>query len=216
MAGAPAGARAAAPTGDSGAATGAARRAALLAAVAVVLAGNVVALWPTPAGRSITLIDQLADATIESSWPSIRQGIAVQLVTIHAPVFRAMVALPVSRVAWTVDVPRGAFLRGGAAMRADVWRAPSDGANLSVYVEAATGRTLVAQYTLAPYLYEHHRNLFPLEVPLEPWAGQAVTLAFETDPERWGNFVNDVPVWVEPRIEWPRGTAWGEARVHAR
>jgi hypothetical protein len=52
-----------------------------------------------------------------------------------------------------------------------------------------------------------------MRVSLDPWAGRTVTLAFETDPERWGNAVNDVPLWLEPRIEWPRGPAWGEARI---
>jgi hypothetical protein len=180
------------------------RRIALLATCGLVLAGTVIVLLPQPEHQALRLIDHLGDAEIRSSWPTLRQGVAVQAVALFGPVHRALVALPTSALTWTVDVPPGAHLRGGVAMRPDVWTAPSDGANLEIFVEDQAQRTLVARFTLAPYLFEDHRRLFPIDIPLEPWAGRRVTLTLATDPERWGNAVNDVPLWVEPRMEWPR------------
>jgi hypothetical protein len=185
-------------------ASGRPRRVALLATCGLVLAGTVIVLLPQPEHQELRLIDHLGDADIRSSWPTLREGVAVQAVALFGPVHRALVALPTSALSWTVDVPPGAHLRGGVAMRPDVWTAPSDGANLEVFVEDQAQRTMVARFTLVPYLFEEHRRLFPLDVPLEPWAGRRVTLTLATDPERWGNAVNDVPLWVEPRLEWPR------------
>jgi hypothetical protein len=176
----------------------------MLAVESVVAPGTVLALWPVPTSGTIALADHLGDAAIHTTTPSLLDAVSVDAVAISGRAHRVIVALPTTRLAWTIDVPPAAVLHGGAAMRPDVWLQPSDGANLEISVEEGGERTLVARYTLAPFLFEDHRTLFPVEVPLAPWAGRRVTLAFETDPERWGNAVNDVPVWVEPRIEWPR------------
>ena len=142
------------------------------------------------------------------------EGIAIEPVAILGRVYVSVVALPTSRLEWTLDVPKGALLLGDVAMRPDVWLAEGDGANLIVSVAPEDGEAVeVARYTLFPYVVGSHRALHQLRVSLEPWAGQTVRLVFETDPERWGNAVNDVPLWVDPRIEWPRGAAWGDARI---
>lgn len=187
-----------------GARGGGVGRAAVLAVASVVVAGTVVVLWPAAPLATATLADHLGDAAIHTTTPSLLDAVSVEAAAFGGRAYRVIVALPTSRLAWTIDVAPDAVLRGGAAMRPDVWLQPSDGANMDVYVEEGGERTLVARYTLTPYLFEDHRTLFPVEVPLAPWAGRRITLAFETDPERWGNAVNDVPVWVEPRIEWPR------------
>jgi hypothetical protein len=192
---------------------GAPRRAAMLAGLVVAAGGLAVVMMPTPTHRVIRLIDSLGHARIETSARGLHEGIDVQAVGILGRAYQAIVALPPSRLAWTVEVPKGALLLGDAAMRPDVWDKEGDGANLTVSVESAAARTEVARFTLAPYLYWHHRDRHPMRVSLDPWAGQTITLVFETDPERWGNAVNDVPLWVNPRIEWPHGPAWGEARL---
>lgn len=192
---------------------GAPRRAAVLATLAVVAGGLGVAMVPRPSHRVIRLIDHMADARIATTTPLLHEGVEVQRVGIAGRAYQVIVALPTSRLAWTVDVPKGALLLGDAAMRPDVWPKESDGANLTVSVETVESRTVVARFTLVPYIDGNHRQRHPMRVSLDPWAGQTVTLVFETDPERWGNAVNDVPIWVDPRIEWPRGPAWGEARI---
>lgn len=202
---------------SSAAAPGMAGRAALLTIGLVVTAGLAVALWPVPTVRVIQLEQHLPDAVIETTWPSMHAAVEAQPVAINGVALDAIVALPTTRMAWTLDVPGGALLLGGAAMRQDVWDKESDGANLKVTVVDRNGTPHeVAKYTLVPYLVEEHRKVHPLRVSLDPWAGQTITVVFESDPERWGNAVNDVPLWVDPRIEWPRGTAWGETRVHRR
>lgn len=192
---------------------GAPRRAAWLATFGVAVSGLAVVMMPTPSHRVIRLIDHLTDARIETTAPGLHDGVEVQAVGILGRAYEAIVALPTSRLAWTVDVPKGALLLGDAAMRPDVWTREGDGANLTVTVDTPETRTVVARFTLVPYIDWNHRQRHPLRVSLDPWAGQTVSLVFETDPERWGNAVNDVPLWVDPRIEWPRGAAWGVARV---
>ncbi len=207
-----------APAGShSSAAPGAAGRAALLAVGLIASAGVAIALLPVPALREIRLDAHLRDADIQTTWPSMHLAVEAQTVAINGAVLDAIVSLPTTQMAWAIDVPRGALLVGGAAMRPDVWYKDSDGATLTVTVEDEQGtRHRVASYTLVPYVVGEHRMVHPLRVSLDPWSGQTVTVLFETDPERWGNAVNDVPLWVEPRIVWPRGPAWGEARVRQK
>ncbi len=189
---------------------------ATLVTVLVAAAGVVVAARPTGRYRSLDLLEALPDARIESSRPSLHEGVALEPVAIFGRVHRAIVALPTSVIRWDVQVPRGAVLRFGAAMRPDMWTRESDGIQMRVLVEQGETSTPVAEYTIVPMLVELHKRLHPGEVPLDRWAGQRVTVVFETTPERWGNAVNDVPVWVAPRIEWPRDPAAGGAAVVRR
>jgi hypothetical protein len=186
---------------------------AMTAVVAVALTGVAMAGRPTGRYRSLDLIEALPDARLETTVPSLHGGIAIEAVVIFGRIHRAIVALPTSRIAWRVDVPRGAVLRFGAAMRPDMWNRVSDGIQMRVSVVHAAGTTTAAEFTIVPMMVEAHKRLHPGEVPLAPWAGQQVLILFESTPERWGNAVNDVPVWTEPRIEWPRDPAAGEARV---
>lgn len=178
-------------------------RAAVLVTTLIVGAGIVIALWPMPSRRMLLLADHLADARIETPMP-LHDAIDVQLLTIErGREVRSIVALPPARITWTLQVPAGAQLVGHAAMRADVWFKEGDGANLSVrIVDAAGVAREVARFTLFPWQIAAHRTYHPFRVPLDPWAGQEVAIVFETDPERWGNAVNDVPIWVEPRVEY--------------
>jgi len=192
------------------------RQASIGATVSLVVGGLLVALWPTREQRAIDLIDALPDARLETSWPSLHAGITAEPVVFLGRVHRGIVAMPTSRIAWTMDVPRGAILRLGAAMRPDVWEREGDGIQMRVAVDDAAGRTVAADLTLFPFGVPAHRTLVPVEIPLHRWAGQRITIALESTPERWGNAVNDVPVWVAPMIEWPRNPAAGVARVVRR
>ena len=182
-------------------------RLAIGAAAVVAGAGITAAAWPTPRDRVIDLVEALPDADLHTSWASLHAGITPQPVVFDNVRYSTIVAMPTSRIAWTVDVPPGAMFRGGASMRPDMWTRNSDGIEMKITVEHARGRSLMAHLTLFPLGVPEHRKLFPVEVPLHPWAGQRITLILETTPERWGNAVNDVPVWVDPRIEWPRRAA---------
>ncbi len=199
-------------SGDSGAA----RRTALLATILIVTGGVVVAAWPQSRFHVIHLAEHLADAGIETPAP-LHEAIAVQRLGYQGRMLQSIVALPPARLAWTVQVPTGALLVGHAAMRPDVWAKESDGVNMRVCVVADGdgGATEVARFTLLPFKIGAHRAFHPFRVSLDPWAGRQVTLVFETDPERWGNAVNDVPVWVEPRVVWPRGPQWGTGGIGA-
>lgn len=183
------------------------------AVLIVVCAGAALAARPTGRFQSLDLIAALPDARHQTTWPSVHAGIAEQAVLIDGHILRAIVALPTSTIRWTVQVPRDAVLRFGAAMRPDMWERRSDGIEMRVRVEHAAGATTVTDYTLVPMQVPAHKRLFATEVPLQPWTGQQVTIVFETTPERWGNAVNDVPVWTEPRIEWSRSPSAGRARV---
>lgn len=186
-------------------------------ATIVVLLGSImsVAVANRRTGRehSLDLVAALPDARIEASWGAIHDAISPEGVVFDARVHRAIVAMPPSAIAWTVDVPRTAVLRTGAAMRPDMWERRGDGIQMRVHIDHAGGRTTVADLTLFPFGVPEHRRLIRLEIPLQPWAGQRIVVVLETTPERWGNAVNDVPVWTEPRIEWSRALSPDAARV---
>lgn len=196
-----------------GAYAGSAARGALLAGSLVALGGVVLAAWRGPDVRVIPLYEHLAEARIEVP-SSLHDAIAIQRAGYQGRMLRAIVALPPARIAWNVQVPRGALLLGLAGMRPDVWDKEGDGVNMRVCVVDGAGTTTqVARFTLLPYNIWEHRAFHPFRVSLDPWAGQEVTVVFETDPERWGNAVNDVPVWLDPHIAWPRGPQWGTGGI---
>lgn len=188
-----------------------------VAAVAVIaVIGTAVAGRPTSRYRSLDLISALPDARIETTWPALHDGVSTASVLFAGRIHRAIVAMPTSSISWTIDVPRDAVLRLGAAMRADMWEEQSDGIQMIVAVDDAGSRTVAADLTLFPMGVLAHRALMPVEVPLHRWAGQRVTIVLRSTPERWGNAVNDVPVWTEPRIEWPRNPVAGNATIVPR
>ncbi|BCS34712.1 hypothetical protein TBR22_A39380 [Luteitalea sp. TBR-22] len=196
-------------------APGAVGRLALGLACAIAAGGVIAAAWPTGRYRSLDLIEALPDAHVTNGWGTLHGSIAPGPVLFSPRIHRGIVAMPPATITWTVDVPRDAVLRLGAAMRQDMWEKQSDGIQMRVIIEHAGERTVGADLTLFPLGVAEHRRLFPLEVPLHRWAGQQVRITLESTPERFGNAVNDVPVWTEPRIEWPRDPAAGVARVVA-
>lgn len=178
------------------------------AAGAVVFGIVVTGVWlltsggETPPGR-LGLLDVLPEARLSSSHTSIHEAFSITKLAIADGRRETLVALPTSRVVWDVAVPRGAVLHVTAGQRPDMLTAESDGIVMRIAVEQGDERSLIADLTLFPFGVGEHQQLFPLALPLDRWAGQHVQVVFETTPERWGNAVNDVPVWVAPRIEWP-------------
>ena len=162
---------------------------------------------------SLDLIAALPEARVQTTWGAMHHAISPEPVLFGSDVRRSIVAMPPTTIAWTIDVPRSAVLRMGAAMRPDMWERRGDGIQMRVYVDHAGVRTTAADLTLFPLGVPEHRRLVPLEIPLQRWAGQRIGVILETTPERWGNAVNDVPVWTEPRIEWPRTLRSDAARV---
>lgn len=189
------------------------RRLAYSVAVLVAGFGVLLALWPTPRDRTLDLIEALPDARIDTTWDSVHGAVAFRFTDFPRVRHRTIHTLPTTRLAWTIDVPRDAVLRAGAAMRPDLWEAISDGIQMGVTVIDGDVRTPLTLLTLYPYGVVEHRRLVPIELSLHPWAGRRITLELEATPERAGNAVNDVPVWVEPRITWPRRPSAGQARI---
>jgi hypothetical protein len=186
-------------------------------ATVVVLLGTTlgVAFAGRPTGReySLDLIAALPDARVEATWGAMHHVVSHGPVWFDPRMHQSIVAMPPSTIAWTVEVPRTATLRLGAAMRPDMWTITGDGIQMRVHIDHAGGRTTVADLTLYPFIVIEHRRLVPLEIPLQRWAGQRVVVVLETTPEGAGNAVNDVPVWTEPRIEWSRALRSDAARV---
>lgn len=205
----------AAPVGDVPSAPPevAARRLAYTAVSVVSVFGVLLALWPTPRDRTLDLIEALPDARIDTTWESVHGGVAFRVTTFFEVRRRSIHTLPTTRLAWTLDVPRDAVFRAGASMRPDLYAATSDGIQMGVTVIDGETRTPLTLLTLFPMIVAEHRRLVPLDLSLHPWAGRRITLELEATPERAGNAVNDVPVWTEPRITWPRRLSAGEARI---
>jgi hypothetical protein len=170
-----------------------------LAATVIALGGIVTCVLPAPSVREVDLLRHVPDARFETVWP-LHAGIALEPAIFFQRVYRGLVMMPPATVTWTIDVPPDAVFTTRAGGRADLWLAQSDGFSMFVEVIDAGRVTPIARLGLFPLGVPAHRNLHPVAVSLAPWRGRRVNLRLRVDPGDAANAVNDVPVWVEPRI----------------
>jgi hypothetical protein len=175
-----------------------------LASVFLVAAGAAY-FWlvPQPFRRERGAIDLLArfpEATKRTTMVALNDGFHYAEVTYASRRFTCIVALPPSRITWTVDVPPNAELRGFAGMRPDTWTVVSDGALLRVGVsDGATYEQAVRRY-FQPAADPADRLIAPFSMDLSKYAGRRVDVIFNTEPGEMNNAVGDAAIWCEPRI----------------
>jgi hypothetical protein len=178
---------------------------AIIVAAVVMGAGTLAARWsvveePVESGAT-DLVERFFDAEKRTTFASLREGFAVEAVTIGGVRRLSVLALPFSRLTWSIDVPAdGAVLRTAVAFRPDAWTIEGDGAMFRVGVSDGSAYTESYRRYLMPYQQPEDRRWFDVAVDLGPWAGRRVALVFNTEPGELGNGVGDAAIWGRPRV----------------
>lgn len=118
----------------------------------------------------------------------------------HHPAFSGL-----SRVAYQVHVEDGTVLAFDLALDPESWELSGDGVTFSVYVDLGQGAEQLFSTYIDPKRDPDDRRWHPHTVPLDDYAGQTVTLIFETgvgpagderyDWAGWGNLRLESPAW---------------------
>ena len=172
-------------------------RAALAAVVVIV----VLAAGCRNSAANVDLIEQLPAATKQPSTATF----PVNDVTINGETYKSIEATPPTRLIWKVRIPEDAWLRVHVGMKQESWTAEGDG--VLFYVVASDGRSdekLFEQY-VNPFANTGERKWIPVMVDLSHYAGEEVSIIFNTrtsppaNPPRDDNR-NDFAVWGAPEI----------------
>ena len=129
---------------------------------------------------------------------SLHQGFAVfdyPTVGVYEP---CILALPSSRITWTVDVGPTAMLSVRAGMRPDTWGLDGDGALFRVGAATSRGyeelRRLYLNSSRDSKAWRYHL----LRFDLTRFAGQRLNVVFNVEPGPSNNAVNDAAMWCAP------------------
>lgn len=155
---------------------------------------------------SVDLLAAFPEAEKRTTFGTLHEAFDLQDVTIAGVRRPSLLALPFSRVTWTVEVPPDAVLRAAVAFRPDTWTREGDGAMFRIGVSHGTRYEEVYRRYLAPYASAADRRWYNVEADLSSFAGARVSLIFNTEPGELGNAVADATVWGAPRLV-PRASA---------
>ncbi|CAN5684567.1 hypothetical protein BH18ACI5_BH18ACI5_13150 [soil metagenome] len=116
---------------------------------------------------------------------------------------KAIFTLPESRIIWKLRVPDDAWLRLNVGMKPESWTKEGDG--VLFHVGVSDGRSfdqLFIQH-VNPYLNAGERRWIPVVVDLAPYAGEEISLIFNTNnsqPGKGDDDRNDLALWGAPMI----------------
>lgn len=105
-----------------------------------------------------------------------------------------------SRIAYPLQVGRRAVLAFDVAMAPGSWTRPGDGVTFAVYVVSRQGAQQVFSTYIDPKHNKADRRWHPYSIDLSAYAGQTVTLVFETGTGPAGDYRFDWAGWGEPRL----------------
>jgi hypothetical protein len=113
---------------------------------------------------------------------------------------RVLFMHPDSRVRYLVKVPAGGLLAFDIATAPESWNKPGDGVAFALYVESQQGAEQVFSAYIDPKRDESARHWHSHTVDLGEYAGQTVTLIFETGSGPAGDDRYDWAGWGLPRL----------------
>lgn len=116
---------------------------------------------------------------------------------------RAIFTVPTTRIIWKVRVPDDAWLKVWMGMKPESWDKEGDGVLFRVGV--SDGRAYDELFTqhLNPFANKSDRRWIPTTVDLSAYAGEEVTIIFNTNtsPKGKGDDPrNDTALWGAPEI----------------
>ena len=146
----------------------------------------------------------LAEADIQSPGPDYVRN---DYFTINGDRKRVLFAHPDSRVSYAVLIVEDAVLAFDVAMSPESWSLEGDGATFAVYVESTQGANHESRIThqlFSTYIDPKHdeagRPWHPHSLDLSEYAGQTVTIIFETGAGPAGDYRYDWAGWGAPRL----------------
>jgi len=105
-----------------------------------------------------------------------------------------------SQITFQVNVEPGAVLIFDVATSPESWESPGDGVDFNVYVNPGAELQQVFSTSIDPKANESDRRWHPYSVDLDEFAGQDVSIVFETGSGQDGDYRFDWAGWGEPRI----------------
>lgn len=153
---------------------------------------------PRPSVEGRTLIDELWQADLRTSWPRLAQAFAIEPSHMGGVRARVLLALPESEIRWQIDVNAPVSLDTAVALREEAWQHPGDGAGFTVAVELEGEHDVLWAGHIDPYFDATARRWHDVTVRLDRYVGQSVTLVLRTDAGPQGNAVRDAAIWREP------------------
>jgi len=105
-----------------------------------------------------------------------------------------------SWLAYTVDVGKGYILSFNMATDPTSWEKPGDGVTFAVYVESDQGTEQIFSTYIDPKQEETDRRWHPYALELSEYAGQTVSIIFETGVGPVRDYRYDWAGWGTPRL----------------
>ena len=116
---------------------------------------------------------------------------------------RAIYTVPESRITWKVRVPDDAWLRVMVGMKPDSYTTEGDGVLFRVGVSDGRGYEPLFQQHVNPFTSTGDRKWIPVMVDLSAYAGEEISLIFNTNnsaPGAGDDDRNDFALWGTPEI----------------
>jgi|GEM_PF-1284930 len=105
-----------------------------------------------------------------------------------------------SHLTYSVHLEQGAKLAFAVAMAPESWTQPGDGATFAIYLQTNQDTEQLFSTYIDPKHNEQDRRWHSQVVDLNAYAGQTVTLIFETGIGPGGDFQYDWAGWGEPQL----------------
>jgi hypothetical protein len=144
------------------------------------------------------LVAQFPETAKRTTMPSLQEGFRYESVTWKGRRMHCIVALPFSRINWTVDAPPSGELRGWFGMRPDAWQGQGDGSTFRVGVSDSGKYAEKVNRYLHPDTDVADRVFVPIRVDLAEHAGRRIEVILNTEPNF--NAVGDAAMWCEVRV----------------
>ncbi len=160
-------------------------------------------------GQIYDFAAHLAEAEIRSPGPD---QVRHDYFDISGDARRVLFMHPDSSARYTVQVPEGAHLAFDVATAPESWEQPGDGVSFTISIEpvahlASDSSVSNPLSAFSTYIDPKHdpsaRRWHPHSIDLGAYAGQAVTLTFETSAGPVSDDRYDWAGWGRPRLFWP-------------
>ncbi|MFC2036375.1 tetratricopeptide repeat protein [Chloroflexota bacterium] len=148
-------------------------------------------------GQVYDFAAHLAEAEIASPDPDYVRN---SHFTISGDELRLLFMHPDSSARYIVDVPAGSILVFDVATDPGSWDQPGDGVTFAIYVESDQAVKQIFSTYIDPKQDAAARRWHPHTVDLEAYAGQTVTIVFETGTGPAGDYRFDWAGWGAPRL----------------
>jgi hypothetical protein len=144
------------------------------------------------------LVTEFPETAKRTTMASLQDAFHYDQVTWNGRSMRCIMALPFSRINWSVDAQPNTELRGWYGMRQDTWQGNGDGSTFRVGIVDSGAYSQSVNRWLNPDLKPGDRTFVPIRVDLSPHAGRRIEVVLNTEPQLTP--VGDAALWCEVRV----------------